>query len=292
MIKPPMSPICLICLLEKNEIETIKDILIANPCSLDHEYSSECHRPLPAYLRDDPTSYAAIAHFLGQYRSTLIQYILSRWYGTSDLTDLFSYLFQNGILNQSHFTDNLLQHFIMWSVRDSRPLNYELLDILTDYLPKEKWLNLRTPTNQNILHLIAESVMSYSHKERYFKLVVEMGVDPFPPSDKPNQTDELIDHPKSIVSRLISKNHPDLLKYIIETYRPDPIHFNESFYFRIYSSRCHPLTEALMIPPSDLIYRSHLKETFQLCRKNGLDYEQFLTRDLSRSAWCEHLMSN
>ena len=286
-----MSPICLICLLQENKIQKIKEILTNNPGLLGQEYNGDCHHTQHSTdVRDINNKHLMIWNYSARFHGTLIQYILTEWTGTSDLSDLFIHLFQKSILNHNHFTNNLLSFFLMTRVKDVQPLNYFLLDILTIYLPKETWLNLQTNTNQNILHLVAESFMSYVAKERYFRLFVAMGVDPFPAAGKPNQSEILLDHPKSIVSRLISQNHPNLLKYIIETYRPDPSHFNESFYFRV--SRTHPLTVGLAYPPSDLDYRRRLKETFQLCRKNKLDYTQFSIRHIFDYGWTEHLLED
>lgn len=195
---------------------------------------------------------------------------------------LLEKLFVNGLLTTDNVTDDALYEAVSshcgWTIND------KLLDLLIEYIPKERWVTLRKTDSysedgdekhytMSILHAITQGYMGDNEYKKYFKIFFDMGVDPtFSVNDtKP-------------VQHLIQHAQHELLTMIVEKQGNNcPIDVN------LIDDFTGKTQLAKVLAWSDADKRKHIKDVrgiVQFCIKQGLNVDDYSY--VPRDEWAKY----
>ena len=242
--------------VRKNQIKKASKIITAKPHLLTQRRVSMCNMPGCGCISE----------------ISPIEYLIS---GTGDdshhvdrIPMLISF-FEQKLIKPEHFTDHALFEFMKYNV--SSGYQCTILDVLIKYIPKEQWVGLRSKADLNILYAVLFSHMDEDKMEYYFKVYMDMGVDPMAFSGDHEDEGDIYQQ-GSIIRLLIHSAMSNLLRYILTKFKPERSYFNE-----IRDGKFDQDENAMMIclrnnaRQKDRILIRNVRETFQICLENELD---------------------
>ncbi|AYV85786.1 MAG: hypothetical protein Satyrvirus41_1, partial [Satyrvirus sp.] len=195
-------------------------------------------------------------------------------------------LFEKQLLKPDDFSDTLLFDFV--EDHDSSGYQFSILDTFVQYLPKDKWIYLKTFDGCTILHAVISSHMVENMKCYYFKLFMDMGVDP---RVFAGGFDDYSPGPGSVITDLIRSAEAECLRYVLTKFKLKPRDFNEPYngeysyyngqnYMMACLSGCIALTKRHKL-------MMEVRETFEICVANGLDLEY---KNLNGEDICDYIV--
>ncbi|AYV85042.1 MAG: hypothetical protein Satyrvirus2_53 [Satyrvirus sp.] len=181
-------------------------------------------------------------------------------------------LFEKKLIKPEYFSPFFLMKFI--KCHNFSNYKFDILDILIKYIPKEYWIDFQLKIGETILHCIVGSNMADEKIEYYFKLFVDMGVDPTVLSLRSSDLEGNITEPYTAIKILIYKAIPNCIKYILTKFSLNSTYFNEIFetFGKTYVGE-NALMSCLRTfsLSKNRAKIDDVKETFRICVENGLD---------------------
>lgn len=223
----------------------------------------------PGLLTEKFTSYCSCPDCGAQQRMTPLSILLqSEGNPKINRIPMIIEFFEKGILKAETFPDKELVKFV--HKMEFTSYLTDMFDILIQYLQKEKWQKVRNDEGSNLLYTIASSCMKDEIVEHYFKVFVEMGLDPlFVPPFYYKYFPSCGYEPVPTVWILIEHIRPNLLRYVVDKFQPDPKHFNKLVTWEEDNAMMSVLHKYRKTKEQRTMWE--IKELFEICVERGMD---------------------